>query len=164
MSAQGYIYAIEGAYGHVKIGWSRNPNARIVSLRTGSCVPVKLLGAKPGSMWDECEVQKSLEEFRVSGEWFRHEGPVASFVAGLPQFEQPAPPIKDEYHPLRRWRLQRKPKITLMQLAKAVQCNASMISLVEQDKATPSLDLACKISKYTDGAVPIDAFAFRRSR
>ncbi len=68
-----YLIGVEDT-GHVKFGYSKDPDARLKQLQTGSAQPLKLLG-----MFGYCETKAKLMErkihqsfscYRMSGEWF----------------------------------------------------------------------------------------------
>jgi len=59
-------------------------------------------------------------------------------------------------HALRLWR--KANGITLTVLADRVGVTPSHLSEVENRRNAPSIDLAAKLSRETDGAVPLDAF------
>jgi len=59
-------------------------------------------------------------------------------------------------HALRLWR--KANGVTLSTLAERVGVTASHLSEVETRRNTPSIELAAKLSRETDGAVPLDAF------
>lgn len=61
-------------------------------------------------------------------------------------------------HPLRRWRQSKE--LTLQQLIElaGVDVSPSHISEIERGNNKPSLDLAAKLSRATDGAVKIEEF------
>lgn len=83
MSEQGFVYAIVSGDA-VKIGWSKDPHKRIHNLQIGSCADQRLIGCINGTKEREAELHCSFQSYHIRGEWFRHEGPVASFVSSLP--------------------------------------------------------------------------------
>lgn len=66
------VYVIEGAPGHVKIGFSRDPVSRLASLQTASPFPLRLAFNMPSARaFDiEQEAHAILAAHRGEGEWF----------------------------------------------------------------------------------------------
>ena len=54
----------------LKIGFSKNPWARLAALKTGMSGEVVFLGCVDGTLRDELELQKSLEKSRFNREWY----------------------------------------------------------------------------------------------
>lgn len=68
---QGFVYLIEATDTKVvKIGFSLTPQKRLAQLQTGSSVPLRMIGAWPGSLDLERKLHERLSAFRVAGEWF----------------------------------------------------------------------------------------------
>lgn len=68
-----FVYVIEGEHGHVKIGVSRDPVARLATLQTGSSVPIGLVWrefAGDRALEIEQEAHAMLARYRLAGEWF----------------------------------------------------------------------------------------------
>lgn len=80
----GFIYAIGDGEGRVKLGWSANPIKRRAAIDCGCPSETTLLGFIPATRAHEAETHALLAPWRLSGEWFRLEGPVAAFVDMLP--------------------------------------------------------------------------------
>jgi hypothetical protein len=80
-----YIYLIEAeGAGAVKVGIADNPHGRLKDLQTGC--PFKLtlrhywqLCASEADRWEK-ELHKSMEKYRVRGEWFRVDAPQIAFI------------------------------------------------------------------------------------
>jgi hypothetical protein len=68
----GYIYAID--FGQpdspIKIGWSNDPKKRLQNLQYHHPYSLRLLGFRPGTRSDECELQARFKHLRLLGEWF----------------------------------------------------------------------------------------------
>lgn len=65
------IYAIQGEMTQsVKIGWSFEPEKRLMSLQTGAPEKLKILGTCYGAMTQERAIHAHLAPHRLSGEWF----------------------------------------------------------------------------------------------
>jgi len=72
-AVQGFIYVVSGDHGRCKIGITRNPAARIGSLRTASAFPLRyaFIGAVRDSAFAvEQEALRLLAGNKVEGEWF----------------------------------------------------------------------------------------------
>jgi hypothetical protein len=68
-----FVYVIEGAAGHHKIGVSRDPIQRLAQLQTGSHSTLKFayIGVTPGTGYDiEQAAHDLLDAHRKEGEWF----------------------------------------------------------------------------------------------
>lgn len=83
----GYVYAIE-CEGMVKIGFSVCPYHRFTTIQTFSPFECRLVGIMAGDFRREAELHRRFSSQRVRGEWFRHDGEVAEFVASM---EKPDP-------------------------------------------------------------------------
>lgn len=55
----------------IKIGWSKNPETRIESFRTGCPLPLRLLGKVRGGEEEERRLHGIFASRRERGEWFR---------------------------------------------------------------------------------------------
>lgn len=75
---QGYVYIMEGAPLLLRVGYSLNPQRRLVSLLHCGDLPeveglggcVHLLAFIPGTLEDEKSIHHSLKAFRQSGSWY----------------------------------------------------------------------------------------------
>ncbi len=77
---RGWVYFIQ-AGDYVKIGYATDIKVRTKTLDTGSPFELVLLRQERGNMDDEARYHKQFAELRVRGEWFRHEGPLAAYIA-----------------------------------------------------------------------------------
>jgi hypothetical protein len=73
--SEGYVYfALQEDdlrwRGRVKIGWAKDPSARIRELQVGNPFRLKLIGQLPGTREAERWVHDQLREHRTGGEWF----------------------------------------------------------------------------------------------
>lgn len=166
----GFVYAIE-VTDRVKIGWSKNPFHRFNKLKTDSAGTTTLLGLVKATPQQEREVHKLLGRWRVHGEWFRHEGPVAAFVRMLPS---PAPRIvpapsllKFEPHrvasgiTLKEWFAILNPDGTRRRrrdFAKAIGVSAGMVTEYIEQRAWPKHKIIRAIARATDGQVMPNSF------
>lgn len=67
----------------VKIGYTASKAGlagRMITYRTGSPKPVKLIGAVPGERDSEKRAHRALAQHSISGEWFALRAPVISFI------------------------------------------------------------------------------------
>jgi hypothetical protein len=78
-----FIYLIEAQNGLVKIGVTVNPKTRAAAYQTHSPVPLRLIAWWPGSQADEAELHRRFNPFVSHCEWFRIEGELAEFLAGV---------------------------------------------------------------------------------
>lgn len=71
--AADYVYVVTSSNGHVKIGISTDPEARLRTLQTGTSDQLQLTFTAPGygnALTVEQEAHRILAAHRVSGEWF----------------------------------------------------------------------------------------------
>lgn len=73
------VYLLESSIGTVKIGCSRNPQARADLVSAHSACPVRLVAIIPGDHRAEHEFHVRFAAYRSHSEWFRNEGPVLDF-------------------------------------------------------------------------------------
>lgn len=80
----GVIYFIKsGAL--VKIGFTTALEQRMEKLRSGNPHEMKLLGSMPGTDDTEFFLHQMFAAYRATGEWFRIDGNLDSFLAALPR-------------------------------------------------------------------------------
>lgn len=89
-----YIYVIENQHGHVKIGISSNPSARLANLQTGSPVPISIafkIFAGDRAFDIEQEAHIILASRRLEGEWFAasKDAAIASVYAAAARLSLP---------------------------------------------------------------------------
>jgi len=66
-----FIYVIHAVgTNRVKIGFSSDPQRRLVALQTGSSFPLAIIGVRAGSLKLEQAIHGQLQDCRVEGEWF----------------------------------------------------------------------------------------------
>lgn len=80
----GFVYAIEGPEGLVKIGHSVDPVKRARDIRSCSAGPVRLLGMARGDRVHEADLHELAAGERVRGEWFRKGRVISLFLSMLP--------------------------------------------------------------------------------
>lgn len=66
----GVIYYV-GAGDFIKIGFSRNIEARLIKMITDVPHEISLLHVEPGTFRTEKILHRAFSEFRVRGEWFK---------------------------------------------------------------------------------------------
>lgn len=65
----GKIYFVEGP-GRIKIGYTRQPDKRLASLRASDMEDLKSLGVIPGTRALEKTLHNRASAYRIRGEWF----------------------------------------------------------------------------------------------
>ena len=65
-----FVYLIENEQGHIKIGFSGNPEKRLSQLKT-ACPSAKLIHKFSGTMQDEKHLQSLFAALNIDKEWFR---------------------------------------------------------------------------------------------
>ena len=75
-----YIYFIQAGdeKGPVKIGFSRNPDNRIVGLQISNAQTLTIIGLFYGAIAMEAKLHRKFAKARIRGEWFR---PTADLIA-----------------------------------------------------------------------------------
>jgi len=68
----------------VKIGFTTNLATRMEKIRNGNPHELTLLGSMPGTDDSELFLHQMFSAYRTTGEWFRIEGALDVFLAGLP--------------------------------------------------------------------------------
>jgi hypothetical protein len=69
----GFVYFLR-LNGRIKIGYSKNPKGRLITLQTSSPDRLEFIGCRPGSEEDEARLHEIYYDLRVSGEWFLDQG------------------------------------------------------------------------------------------
>jgi hypothetical protein len=81
-SRRGYIYyAVDDPDQpkEIKIGFSANPWARILELRTAR-PKIKILVTENGTLLDESSRHERFQTYHISGEWYRFDGEIKNYV------------------------------------------------------------------------------------
>jgi hypothetical protein len=82
-SSPGYVYyAAEPGANEVKIGFSRNPWARVADLRV-SRPGLSILATERGTAQLEKDRHRQFADLRTKREWFRLEGALAEYIASV---------------------------------------------------------------------------------
>lgn len=81
----GLVYFIAARQsGMVKIGFtSKTAQERLAGLQTGSSETLEVLATIPGSTKDESELHRRFSALRITGEWFKLEGALRSFIRSI---------------------------------------------------------------------------------
>jgi DNA-binding XRE family transcriptional regulator len=144
----GFVYAIT-AGDLVKIGWSKDPLLRLNKIRSDCPDQAQLVGVVPATRAQELEAHAQLSRWRVRGEWFRHEGVVAAFVAMLPE-PKPRASIGARFkheHPLCRYR--KGLGLTLKDVAATIGVSHATLSRIESGAQGGGRKLLKRISAAT---------------
>src|SRR5690606_30010785 len=79
--ARAYIYFIGPEEGdRVKIGFSKNPWARIKDFQTGTTEQLHVVATVSTTENSAVHIHKLFEELRISGEWYRREGELTQVI------------------------------------------------------------------------------------
>ncbi|MCI0488966.1 MAG: GIY-YIG nuclease family protein [Blastocatellia bacterium] len=77
----GVIYFIQGNDGGlIKIGYTDDVDARFKDMQRGCPIPLKVIGAFPGTMQDEKECHRQFAHLRSYGEWFYPSSELIAFI------------------------------------------------------------------------------------
>lgn len=76
-------FARSGTDGPIKIGWSKNPTARLKELSVASPAGLSLVLAVPGDARDERRLHAQFAAHRLHGEWFNPAPELLSHIASL---------------------------------------------------------------------------------
>lgn len=77
----GAVYVV-GFNQYIKIGFSRNLLKRIAKIQEYSPEKLTVHAKFPGSIRDEILLHRRFQEYRLNGEWFRHEGELKTWIEG----------------------------------------------------------------------------------
>jgi hypothetical protein len=80
----GYVYAMRSGSA-IKIGFSTEPERRLLSIATGCADGCELVGYAVGTKEHEAELHALCSKEHIRGEWFREEGVVSLFLEHLPK-------------------------------------------------------------------------------
>lgn len=83
-SYDGFVYFLEAVgLQRIKIGYSKDPEARLKSLQTGSPVPLVEIGRIPGDQQSETDLHQQFDHLRLDGEWFHAVKQLRDYIRGL---------------------------------------------------------------------------------
>lgn len=80
---RGYVYFVGGATGDVKIGYSRNPWARIKELQTANPEKLSVVATIRTTEVSERRVPELFERERVNGEWFKRSPVIVKAIKAI---------------------------------------------------------------------------------
>jgi len=79
--AKGFVYFVESGDGeYLKIGYSLNPQKRVLALTTASCKKLNVIGWMPGSRALEYAIHEEFAAVRNNGEWFEGSSLLKQFI------------------------------------------------------------------------------------
>lgn len=78
MTKAGFVYCIGREFHTVKIGYSADPQSRLVRLQAGNPLRVEIIGKIPGDYKTERSLHEQFAHLKMAGEWFRDEAGVIS--------------------------------------------------------------------------------------
>lgn len=78
-SDEGWVYFIDGGE-HIKIGFSRSLDNRVISIKSQNVHGAKLLHAQPGTFKTEKVLHRYFRDLRVRGEWFRKDPKIFAYI------------------------------------------------------------------------------------
>jgi hypothetical protein len=81
-SERRFVYFVASGENAVKIGVTDDVLSRMKELQTKSPLPLKLLLVMPGDRETKYELHQAFWALRISGGWFRFEGPLKRLVEG----------------------------------------------------------------------------------
>ena len=82
-SERRFVYFVASGEDSVKIGVTDDVLSRMKALQTTSPLPLKLLLVVPGDKETKYELHQAFGALRISGGWFRLEGPLKRLVEGI---------------------------------------------------------------------------------
>ena len=87
----GFIYVITNGRDQFKVGYSKNPAARLGALQTANSDRLALVGTMPGTLADEWALHQHMAAHRLAGEWFVANQILSGLIAQLEAPAAPAP-------------------------------------------------------------------------
>lgn len=89
---RGWIYFIEAEeVALLKIGWSIDPEQRLMQLREQAPIDMRIVSAFAGTISDERRLHRQFKDLRTRSEWFRYEPPLTHLVAKIRREQGPYP-------------------------------------------------------------------------
>lgn len=82
-----FVQADSDDDGPIKIGYSKNVDARMASLQTSTARPLRLIAVIDGSEDDERAIHARFANAHVRGEWFRPCAELRAYLDSLPPVE-----------------------------------------------------------------------------
>lgn len=85
----GFVYFAAGVIDGqraIKIGFSRNPEKRMLALRSRFKIPVQLLRTQGGTQEDERSLHRHFRASWIRNEWFRETAEVVNYIGPVDGF------------------------------------------------------------------------------
>src|SRR5690554_456689 len=142
----GFVYLIRSNSGLYKVGYSTQPQRRLISLQTGSPYQLSMIGYVPATIQQERELHALLAPWRVAGEWFQECAGIHLFAS---LFTTPVTAV----HPIIAYA--KANRRSMQSIADRASCSRMTLHRVVQGKQNATLDLLARISQATDGAVRV---------
>lgn len=150
----GFVYVIESASGHYKVGYSINPQKRLSQLATASAEALTLRATFPGTIQDERELHEALEPWRIGREWFA-DCQIIRALIGQGVVAAEVREIDPSAHPLVAY--SKAHRHTLSAIAAEAGCSRMSLHRIINGGQNATLSMLERISAATDGRVPVSA-------
>ena len=152
MSGVYFIAARE--LGMVKIGFSRDPVARLKQMQTGNSALLTIETVINGNMREERAIHRLFLRHRIRGEWFALVSEIDDFIKD-PRFSFVAdhgqPKNRSEGLPFARWLSANN--VTASAFAARIGCVVSTVTRIARGEVMPRPRLMSAIMRETGGAV-----------
>lgn len=150
---KGYVYAIRSA-DMIKIGYSINPQSRVVKICSDSPHGAELIAMREGTEADEAAYHIRFAPHRIQGEWFR---PAPEINAEIETWCAPRRHRDYSHLPsLVRWR--KEAGMSIADLAPLLGCSPANLSRIENGKVWPPRDFFLRLHEVTNFAVTANDF------
>ena len=163
------IYFIQDSKKNIKIGFSKNPQQRILSFHTHSIEKFTLIKSVHGTVRDEKEIHKNFAHLKISGEWFIGSEELVLFIHQYTGSEDPivceeesGPQSYDILHSIGVdiIRARKRSKLTQLGLAKIVGIHINTLRKLERGDSSVSSGLLLS----TLCALKIDGYYFCKDK
>lgn len=152
MNHDGFVYFIR-CLDRVKIGFSTQPLLRLAKINTDAPHPCELLGFVSSNSFTEAELHKKFSSAQVHGEWFELSPEISSFIS---EYSFLAPVRSGPMNALDVYFSETGENPH--RLAAKIGCSASTITRPLRGDRNPSVKLARRIERHTDGRVTAQQF------
>ena len=79
-----FIYYIKNINsGHIKIGWSRNPQKRIRQLQPGAEGKLIIMATQPGGPSAEASIHRHFKRLQFYGEWYKSDSSLLGYISDI---------------------------------------------------------------------------------
>ena len=103
IAPRSFVYFASDQHGHVKIGYSTNPGARVQQLMNGTTLnptphaQITLLAKSPGTFDTETKLHRVFSPFRVSGtkEWYFSNTSLCFLIRSIAGYIEPPEPVSE---------------------------------------------------------------------